>query len=267
MRTVLDHVALAVERWADAWPRLGLALGGRWLSHGFGPGFAPAQIGFANGMRVELIQPNDVARNDFLRRFLDRNGPGPHHLTYKVDDIEAALAEVATFGLRPVAVDLSDPNWKEAFLHPKDASLGIVVQLAEAKGDEWRTERPGELPEPAVPAASLRHVAHVVADLDHALRVFGELLGGERVDGGRDEAASWVELVWPGPGRLRLLAPPDGTGPLAAWLGDRPGRTHHLAFTCPDPAAVPGVVPLADGTWELPPDGPTGTRVVLLPGA
>lgn len=269
MRTVLDHVALAVERWADAWPRLGLALGGRWVGHGFGPGFAPAQIAFANGARVELIQPNDVERNDFLRRFLDHSGPGPHHLTFKVDDIVDALGEVERFGLRPVAVDLTDPHWKEAFLHPKEAALGVVVQLAEASpGDTMggpHVERPAGLDEPSVPVASLVRVAHVVADLAHARRVFEGLLGGQVSGEGSDEAARWVELAWPSSTRLRLLSPLDGAGPLAEWLAGRPGRVHHLAFACADPAGIPGAVSLADGTWELPPDAATGTRFVLLP--
>src|SRR5262249_18565316 len=88
----LDHVAVAVERWADAWPRFVGVVGGRWMSGGRGPGFAPCQIGYANQMRVEILEPNEVERNDFLRRFLDRSGPGPHHLTFKVKDLEAALS-------------------------------------------------------------------------------------------------------------------------------------------------------------------------------
>lgn len=270
MRTLLDHVALAVERWDDAWPRLGLALGGRWVAHGFGPGFAPAQVAFANGARVELIQPNDVGRNDFLRRFLDHSGPGPHHLTFKVDDIERALGEVERFGLRPVGVNLADPHWKEAFLHPKDAALGVVVQLAESHDweeaqDRPRPQRPAELAEPAVPVASLVRVAHVVADLVHARRVFEGLLGGDVIGEGGDEAATWIELAWPSPLRVRLLAPLEAVGPLAGWVAGRPGRVHHLAFACGDPAGIPGAVSLADGTWELPPDAATGTRFVLLP--
>src|SRR5438067_7239672 len=130
----LDHVAIAVERWADAWPCYAVDLGGRWKSGGQGPGFAPAQLAYGNGMKVEVIAPNDVHRNDFLRRFLDRSGPGPHHFTFKVDDLRAALDVVDAAGHRPVNVDLRDPTWKEAFLHPKDAAVGVVIQLAESVG-------------------------------------------------------------------------------------------------------------------------------------
>jgi catechol 2,3-dioxygenase-like lactoylglutathione lyase family enzyme len=225
----LDHIALAVEHWADAWPVYAVKLGAQWKSGAHGPGFSPAQLRYANDMRVELIEPNDVERNDFLRRFLDRHGPGPHHLTYKVPDIDAALAEAAAIGITPVGVDLSDPVWKEAFLHPRDA-LGIVVQLAQAEGAEWNTPAPDGFPEHAVEPAALMRVAHAVRDVARGIAFFGGLLGGEEIARGDDTDGRWVELCWPGPGRVRLVEPARG-GDLDVWLGNRAGRVHHLAFT------------------------------------
>jgi catechol 2,3-dioxygenase-like lactoylglutathione lyase family enzyme len=221
-------------------------------------------------MRLELLMPNQVEVDDFLRRFLDRSGPGPHHFTFKVADIEAALAEAEAEGLRPVGVNLRDPEWKEAFLHPKDAALGIVVQLAQSSGSEWRPPPPPDgypaAAEHARPADLVR-IVHCVADLDHALARFRDLLGGTEVDRGDDEAATWVELAWPGPGRIRLCRPRAGRGPLAEWLDGRPGRVHHLAFAHADLARVEDARPLAGGGAEAGPDDVTGTRVVLLPGS
>ena len=91
----LDHIAVAVEHHADAWPCYAADLGGTWYAAGPGYGFNWAQLAFANGMRLEVLEPADVEHDDFLRRFLDRNGPGPHHLTFKVGDITQAL-EAAT---------------------------------------------------------------------------------------------------------------------------------------------------------------------------
>src|SRR5207249_7074352 len=141
----LDHVALAVERWADAWPRYAVDLGGEWASGGQGPGFAPSQLRFANGAKLELIAPHRVEDNDFLRRYLDRHGPGPHHLTYKVADLAGALDAVRDAGFHPVGVDVSDRTWKEAFLHPAEA-CGVVVQLAQPSGAGWKTPPPHGLP-------------------------------------------------------------------------------------------------------------------------
>ena len=258
-----DHVAVAAERAADAWPRYAGDLGGRWAGGDDTSGFWFGQVRYANGMKVEVLEPFAVERNDFLRRFLDRNGPGPHHLTYKVGDIVAALGAAEAAGYRPVAVDLSDPTWKEAFLHPKDAP-GVVVQLAQASGEEDPPpEEEGPPPEgfpdegAAEPAALVR-VAHAVADLDEALALFAGLLGGKEAARGDDGA--WVDLAWPGPGRVRLL---HATGALAAFLDGRPGRVHHLAFRLAEPAAVPGAVVAGNGSFEVPSEANLGVRLRL----
>ena len=258
----LDHIAVAVERHADAWPRYGTDLGGTWYAAGPGYGFNWAQLAFANGMRLEVLEPADVERNDFLRRFLDRNGPGPHHLTFKVGDITQALDEAGAAGYPPLNVNLSHPDWKEAFLHPKDA-LGVVVQLAEAADDdEWSPPPPG-FPAPGSDPATLLRVSHAVASLADGLRLFQDLLGGRRVEHGGDDDATWVELAWPGPGRVRLLEPASAASPLAAWLGGRSGRVHHVAFALGDLRSVEGAVPDGDGQAEIAPHDSQGTRLLL----
>ena len=259
----LDHIAVAVEQWADAWPRFVGVLGGRWMSGGQGPGFAPSQLGFANGMRVEVLEPHLVSQNDFLRRFLDRSGPGPHHMTFKVKDLAAALAAAEDAGYQPINVDMRDPYWKEAFLHPKQ-SCGVVVQLAQSIDGYWETPAPDGFPERGPVMASLVRIVHAVADLEGGTRLFAGLLGGSAVDRGADESTRWVELAWPGPGRVRLVTPSSPASPVATWLGDRPGRVHHIAFSGVSGADLEGAVALADGSYELPPDSATGTRLLLL---
>lgn len=260
----LDHVALAAESWDDLWPRYRGDLGGEWVGGGPTTGFASAQVRYANQMRLEVLEPHDVERNDFLRRFLDRSGAGPHHLTFKVKDIRSALGEAEAAGFEPVGIDLRDPGWQEAFLHPKQAR-GIVVQLAQSsgEGDGWNQPPPPSLPRPRIAPATFDRIVHLVPSLDDGLALFGGLLAGEERDRGEEEGLRWVDLGWPGPGRLRLAEPTTSTGPLAEWLGDRPGRIHHLAFTCADPGALAGARPLADGRWEVPPEENLGTRLLL----
>ena len=272
----LDHVAVAVERWSEAWPRYAVELGGRWASGGLNVGFGPAQLRYANGARLEILQPWQTEANPFLRRFLDRHGPGPHHLTFKVDDLARALGAVRSAGFSPVGVDLSDPGWKEAFLHPHEAT-GIVVQLAQAAGS-WEAPPPEGFPAPATggaaPSAQLVRVTHAVADLDAALALFERLLAGRAVHRGAAPDGSWeyADLSWSGPPQLRLVAPGQTThDALAAWLGDRPGRLHHIAFATepalvPDgavrAASVPGVTPRDDTAWVVEPERNLGTRLV-----
>lgn len=248
----LDHVAVAYERSADPWARYGGDLPAEWVGGGVSIGFSSAQVRFANGMKVEALAPHRADENDFLRRFLDRSGPGPHHLTFKVPDIEAAIAAARDHGYEPVGVDLRDPGWKEAFLHPKQA-CGIVVQLAQSAGD-WDEPGHSPLPPPRVAErARLERIVHVVADGDEATALFGGLLGGAAGDG---------DLRWPGGGRIELRQAEPGSSD-EEWLGHRRGRLHHLAFTVAEPAGVPGAVPVGDGRYEVPPEANHGTRLVL----
>jgi methylmalonyl-CoA/ethylmalonyl-CoA epimerase len=255
----LDHVAIAVERWSDAFPRYVTDLGGRWVSGGQGPGFAPAQLVYRGGMKVEILRPNQVEVNDFLRRFLDRSGPGPHHLTYKVDDLPAAIEACESAGFPLMNIDLRDPQWQEAFVHPKAAG-GIVVQLAQTDGSEWRTGPPTGFPETELDEpADLRRVVHAVRSLGDALALFEGVLGGLR----REDGDGWVELSWPPDGRVRLVE--ARTPEVLAWIDGLPGRVHEVAFAVPDPAAVPGAERDGD-RWIVPPERNLGVRLALEPG-
>ncbi len=284
--TDLDHVAIAVERWNDAWPRYVSELGGTWHSGGDNLGFSPAQLAFANGARLEILRPHEPERNDFLRRFLDRSGPGAHHLTFKTPDLVSALDELRSNGYDPVGIELSSPWWKEAFIHPKQAP-GIVVQLAQAAGS-WTTPVASDanLPPGAKDPAALVHAAHGVADLHQALELFEKLLGGTVGNRGVQDGIEWVDLSWKGPLGLRLLSvtrdtrlpstslPASGAGSLSAgqialnasaltshasskecleaaqlssWIGDRAGRLAYLGFACAEPESIHGAQPLPGG--------------------
>lgn len=268
----LDHVAVAVESWAEAWPRYVAELGGEWASGGLNVGFGPAQLRYANDARLEVLQPWQTEANPFLRRFLDAHGPGPHHLTFKVPDITEALATAEAAGFTPVSVDLSDPGWKEAFLHPRQAG-GIVVQLAQAAGS-WEAAAPEGFPtgRPAAPASLVR-VTHAVADLDAALALYVQVLGG-RVEH-RVARHRWVAATvrWLGPLALRVVAPSAGDEDLRSWLGGRPGRLHHLVFAQrraghgdgpPASDLVPGILAGEQVRAVLEPEANLGTRLVVV---
>jgi len=266
----LDHVAVAMEHRTLGWPRYVRDLPGEWLGGGGTAGFWSEQIQYANGMKVELLHPADVESNDFLRRFLDRNGPGPHHLTFKVKDIGAALAEAEAAGYPPVGVNLENPGWQEAFLHPKSAP-GIVVQLAQSSydddDDDWGTPESPDLPAPrTTERATLVRVTHAVASLDAGTRLFVDLLAGEELDRGKDEDGSWIDLAWPGPGRIRLVEPSSPASPVATWLGDRAGRLLHLEFTTHAPEDVPDATRNSDGTFTVAPEHNLGVRLLLREG-
>jgi catechol 2,3-dioxygenase-like lactoylglutathione lyase family enzyme len=264
----LDHVALAAETWSSLWPRYARDLSGAWGGGGISPGFNWANAVYANGMRVEVLEPARVEQNDFLRRFLDRNGPGPHHLTFKVPSLGVALEAVIAYGIKPVSVDESNPYWKEAFIHPKDGP-GVVVQLAESADsdasdspDASSLPRPAEWPSSNSEPFALIHVGHAVADMDEGVRFFVGLLGGVVVREGTDLDHRWIDVKWPGPARVRLMSP-FRSGPVATWLGARSGRVHHLAFAGQDLETIPDARSDVRDRWVVRPEDNLGTRLVL----
>jgi catechol 2,3-dioxygenase-like lactoylglutathione lyase family enzyme len=222
----LDHVALAAPDTSDALRFLTGTLGGRVIFGGQSVGFRPMQVWLGSddgdGMPVELLEPWAVEQNDFLARFLARHGPGPHHLTFKVPSLADALERVRAAGFRPVNIDVSDPEWKEAFLMPREAH-GTVVQLAESHGHaETRAELlahviangPNEHPRwwvDPLPAngerATLRRVVMRTPSLAAATGFFGGVLHGtiERATDTR------VDLVWPRGARIGVELQPDAS--------------------------------------------------------
>ncbi len=270
----LDHIALAAHHAWDNFDRYRGDLGGEWIAGTPAPGFYWGQVRFANGMTLEMLEPANVEMDDFLVRFLARSGPGPHHLTFKVPDIVAAMEMATTAGYPPVRSDLSSEHWKEAFLHPK-ACHGIVVQLAQATFPDAsyefgsKDEFENVLPPPRIAQpAALERITHLVAALDDALGLFRDVLGGEVVADELDAGGSRrVDLRWPGPGRVRLVEPrdPDRRG----WLGERAGRVQQIEFALHDPGRVSdattydGDVDGGGPAWMIAPEHNHGVRLLL----
>lgn len=127
---VFDHVCFAVESLADAVDLLRTQLGGVVVfgGHNARLGTLSSQVQFGSGTKVELLQPTrpDTA----LRRFLDRHGPGMHHLTWHVHDVEVAALAAEAHGFAVVDTDLeSRAHWWETYLRPSSA-FGLLVQLS-----------------------------------------------------------------------------------------------------------------------------------------
>ena len=79
---------------------------------------------------VELLKP--LSGESGIGKFLERNGPGLHHVAYQTSDIDSALEQVKAAGL-----DLIDKEPRTgirgsrvAFLHPK-ATGGVLTELVE----------------------------------------------------------------------------------------------------------------------------------------
>lgn len=261
---VFDHAALALRDREEFWDVFVGALGGQWVGSGDNlGGFSFAQLRFANGLKIEALEPLAFEGN-IVDRFVDRSGPGPHHLTFTVPDLSAAVARAVAAGYQPLGVSLEGGEWQEAFIHPRQAA-GIVVQLAWSAGDPSDPAPPWLPPPRVAQPAELVHVALAVADLDAALALFKGLLGGRSVNAGAGGGLGFVDLAFAGSGsgQLRLLA----GDPVTPWIGGRPGRMHSFCFRLAQPGDVAGAV-ARDGWWEVPPTPNLGVRLILIePGA
>jgi methylmalonyl-CoA/ethylmalonyl-CoA epimerase len=216
MTAILDHLAVGTPSLPGGWELFGGILGGTWAYGGNSPGFWWGQLEFVEGPKIELLTPTGGPDAAFLDRFLAARGAGPHHINFLVTDIGDVLDRIMASGIEPVGVNLANPGWKEAFIHPRDAH-GIVVQVAQQAGSPPASARPPELPEPG-PPSRLDLIEHRVSDLDGAVRLFRDVLDG-RLDVAAPGAA---ELTWPGGRRIRLVRK-DGL-PLG-------GALNHIRFS------------------------------------
>jgi methylmalonyl-CoA/ethylmalonyl-CoA epimerase len=216
MTAILDHLAIGTPALPGGWELFGGVLGGTWAYGGDSPGYWWGQLEFAAGPKIELLTPTGGPSAAFLDRFLAARGAGPHHFNFLVTDIDDALARIKASGIEPVGVNLANPGWREAFLHPRDAH-GIVIQVAQQAGSPPPSAPPRELPEPG-PPARFDLIEHRVSDLDGAVRLFRDVLDGqlETADAGA------AELAWPGGKRIKLVRE-DGL-PLG-------GGLRHIRFT------------------------------------
>ena len=79
---------------------------------------------------VELIAP--LSPDTGVGKFIEKNGPGLHHVAYATDDIDSALSAVSEAGLRLIDEEprRGIQGSRVAFLHPK-ATGGVLTELVE----------------------------------------------------------------------------------------------------------------------------------------
>lgn len=81
--------------------------------------------------KIELLEP--TSDDSPVAKFLEKNGPGIHHVAYEVADIEAAIAKLLADGTR--MIDEKPRNGAHgtriAFIHPK-SSNGVLTEICQA---------------------------------------------------------------------------------------------------------------------------------------
>jgi methylmalonyl-CoA/ethylmalonyl-CoA epimerase len=130
----IDHIAIVVEDiettlgfWRDA---LGLE-----LAHIEDVPEQKSEVAFlpVGESEVELVRP--TTDDSGVAKYLQKRGPGMHHICFEVDDIEGALRQLKARGVRLInETPVPGAGGKQiAFIHPESTS-GVLVELYQAAG-------------------------------------------------------------------------------------------------------------------------------------
>ena len=135
----IERIALAVPNLEEAQAFFEQWFGAEFLQEelieDMGIRYRPFNIGES---RMELLEPtNDDSP---VAKFLKSNGgPGVHHITFEVQDLDEAIAELEKRGGKIAyqhtyaeGITFEGYEWREAFIHPKDA-FGVLIHLAEKR--------------------------------------------------------------------------------------------------------------------------------------
>lgn len=137
----VDHVAMAVWKVEDhllfLTEVLGMKVAGRFRNEeeayaGVILDILPRPDG-APAVQWEILEP--TSDDGFLARFLRERGPGLHHVTLEVEDVDAAARHLRKKGIEPHGGVRESGGWKETFIHPRDSG-GVLFQLFQESGGD-----------------------------------------------------------------------------------------------------------------------------------
>ena len=132
----LDHLGLAADDANALADLLAALVGGRRYEseivaeQGVAAHVLPAAAPGAPAPALELVEP--TAPDSAVARFLEKRGPGMHHLALRVSSAEAAMWRAEEQGLRVLSDEphLGAGGKRVVFLHPEDTG-GVLVELCE----------------------------------------------------------------------------------------------------------------------------------------
>lgn len=125
----VDHISMAVWSIDEQLPffteLLGLTLNHRFRNEE--EGYSGAVLDFPNQqLQMEILEP--LGEEGFVARFLRERGPGFHHVTVEVADIEQTAATMRDRGVEPFRGISGDADFRHTYIHPK-SSGGMLWQL------------------------------------------------------------------------------------------------------------------------------------------
>lgn len=92
------------------------------------------QIAERDGTRIELIEAHPSGEGP-IAKFIQKRGPGIHHLAFKTLDMAGELARLSALGVKPLPgyPATGAENSQVAFLDPKTTG-GVLIELVHSDG-------------------------------------------------------------------------------------------------------------------------------------
>ena len=139
-RATFDHVAIAVQSIRETLPLFMGVFGAEFIAGADDEriGIRTMQFKLPPGAKIELMEP--LNKESYLQRYLDKHGPGFHHVTAFFPNIEEVIPELESRGFEVVDTDLRDSGWRETFVRPS-SGFGALWQLVDTTAD-WGTPNP-----------------------------------------------------------------------------------------------------------------------------
>lgn len=128
----LHHVAYAHEGGGEAAGLLSSLLGLTLAHEEPAAGFVERMLP-AGGAYLQLLEATGPG---VVERFVQRRGPGLHHVAFEVSDLDAALADLRGRGVRLIdeAARPGGMGTRIAFIHPSVVP-GLLIELVGPLGD------------------------------------------------------------------------------------------------------------------------------------
>ena len=129
---ILDHVAIAVKD-LDESIKVYTDLGLTFSSDREVVEEQKVKTAFAHidtNAHIELLEP--TSDDSAIQKFIDKNGPGIHHLCFKVKDITKKQEELLSKGFRFIypAPKVGAGNCLVNFIHPKSTG-GVLIEISQ----------------------------------------------------------------------------------------------------------------------------------------
>lgn len=176
-------------------------------------------------VEFEVIEP---AGDGFLRRFIDEEGPGLHHIAVETESLDQTIKEMDRLNLTPFGGIADDGDWRFTFIHPSESG-GVLWQIFESSATPRDLDRRagGGL----VELLRVDHVSMATQDLDWQLEWQAQVFGFEQENRWEDEELGYKGAVMTHPRsqlRFEMMQPARPDSHIKKFIDTRRPGLHHV---------------------------------------